>query len=122
MALYVDWGKIDPPLSDFEKEHWAFGVGIGMCAAGMPAIKTDDDITEMMVRAELYGRLFNRALIMDAHGTDKNTVEFWRRWRGVSVNANKESRTAWVKRMTTQALNDIERRITHDAPVVQVTD
>lgn len=103
MTLDVHWANINPPLTDQEKEGWAFSVGVTMLACGMAKLKTDSDVIEMHTRVTLYSRLNGGPIFCNGRGEDQNTLEFWFRWKGVAVNGSRKLFTLWMEGITHNA-------------------
>lgn len=106
MALHVDWSRLNPPITDGERENAAYTVGICMLMAGVPELKTDTDVREMVARMTFYSLLYG-PVIQNANGEDMNGIPFWTRWLGVRVNGTKETRNAWTKRIASSKMSDI---------------
>lgn len=109
MSLDVNWGAISPPLSDAEKETGAFCVGLAMAACGINAVTNEAQMAEMIARLTYFDRLQTSTTLCGRGGEDLNTVAFWTRWRGVAVNVAPEGRNAWMKRISSSVMADIER-------------
>lgn len=106
MALYVDWSRCKPTLTDQEQET-AFSVGVVMCVTGVPHIETLSDVQEIMARLAFYERLAGKPTLQNANGDNVGLMPgFWIRWLGVKVNGQRETRNRWISRMSRQFFDE----------------
>lgn len=111
MTLDVYWANINPPLTEQEKEGWAFSVGVNMLACGMSHLKTDADVIEMHTRVTMYSRLNGAPIFCNGRGEDCNTLAFWFRWKGVSVNGSRKLFTTWIAGVASDAYKQERRAV-----------
>lgn len=108
MTLAVNWARVQLPQEQIDAQ--AFAVGLTLMTIGYPKVETAADVAEVHARACFYDRLFE-PLLKTNDGRNLNTLDFWKSWSGVSINAKKETRTQYLKRMTTSAMQDIDYAI-----------
>lgn len=111
MTLDVTWAKIQPPLTDNEKDGWAFAVGTTMLVCGMDKLATDSDVVEMYTRLTIFDRLVGHPTFVSGRGVNCNTLEFWMRWQGVAINNRRTTRAAWLNRVSTEQFDKEERLV-----------
>lgn len=109
VSLDVSWGKISPPLTDAEKEGWAFPIGCTLLACGMDRLRNTDDAVELYARCTMLDRMNGSPTLTDARGDDCNNLELWLRWVGVAVNSSRVPRTTWLARMANNKFADVQR-------------
>lgn len=106
MSLNVDHSKVSPPVT--ESDTSVFNVGITLVVLGVPKLDTVSDMHEILVRARFYEAFHGYLLGNDKGESLSSKKAFWERWTGINVNGVKESRAVWIKRMTKQAIQEID--------------
>lgn len=105
--LTVDWSKNRATTE--QRESHGYTVGIYMLMTGIPVIETAAHVAEMVARVRFYNRLMQ---VDDATCRDLESVDFWTKtWAPIRVNGNKETRSAWRKRITDSSFSEIDYAI-----------